>query len=48
MKKFERILEIKLMLIRQVDEETPVRRTSDRPMTMADLYEEAKKELRGD
>ena len=47
-KKFERILEIKLMLIRQVDEETPVRRTSDRPMTMADLYEEAKKELRGD
>ena len=47
-KKFERILEIKLMMIREVDEETPVRRSSNRPMTMADLYEEAKKELRGD
>lgn len=47
-KKFERILEIKLMSIRQVEEETPVSRSSDRPMTMADLYEEAKKELRGD
>ena len=47
-KKFERILGIKLMLIRQVEEETPVSRSSDRPMTMADLYEEAKKELRGD
>ena len=47
-KKFERILHIKLMMIREPDEETPVRRTSDRPMTMGDLYEEAKKELRGD
>ena len=36
------------MMIREVDEETPVRRSSNRPMTMADLYEEAKKELRGD
>jgi len=46
--KFERILDIKLMVKREVDEETHVRRTSDRPMTMADLYEQAKKELRGD
>ena len=46
--KFERILDIKLMVKREIDEETHVRRTSDRPMTMADLYEQAKKELRGD
>ena len=46
--KFERILEIKLMIIRDTEEETVVRKVSDRPMTMEDLYEQAKKELRGD
>jgi len=47
-KKFERILDVKLMVERSSDEETVVRRTSDRPMTMEDLYEQAKKDLRGD
>ena len=46
--KFERILDIKLMVMREISEESHVRRSSDRPMTMADLYEQAKKELRGD
>ena len=46
--KFERILEIKLMVTRDAEEETVVRKGSDRPMTMEDLYEQAKKELRGD
>ena len=47
-KKFERILGIKLMITREISEETHVKRSVDRPMTMADLYEQAKKELRGD
>jgi len=47
-KKFERILQIKLMVDRDAEEETSVKRTSDRPLTMADLYEQAKKDLRGD
>lgn len=47
-KKFERILEIKLMESREIEEETSINRSNDRPMTMADLYEQAKKELRGD
>ena len=46
--KFERILDIKLMVMREIAEESHIRRSSDRPMTMADLYEQAKKELRGD
>ena len=47
-KKFERILGIKLMQTRESEEETTIRRTTDRPLTMEDLYEQAKKELRGD
>lgn len=47
-KKFERILQIKLMVDRESEEETSVNRSQDRPLTMADLYEQAKKELRGD
>ena len=47
-KKFERILDIKLMVAREIEEESHVRRSADRPMTMEDLYEQAKKELRGD
>ena len=46
--KFERILDIKLMVMREMEEESHIRRSSDRPMTMADLYEQAKKDLRGD
>ena len=46
--KFERILDIKLMETRESEEETPIHRSTDRPMTMADLYEQAKKELRGE
>ncbi|MEE2759296.1 MAG: helix-turn-helix domain-containing protein [Candidatus Thermoplasmatota archaeon] len=47
-KKFERILQIRLMVERESEEETSVNRSSDRPLTMADLYEQAKKDLRGD
>ncbi len=47
-KKFERILDIKLMVEREAEEETVVRKGSDRPLTMEDLYNQAKKELRGD
>jgi len=47
-KKFERILDIRLMVERQSEEESAVQRSSDRPMTMADLYEQAKREHRGD
>ena len=47
-KKFERILGIKLMQTRESEEETTIRRTTDRPLTMEDLYEQAKKDLRGD
>jgi uncharacterized protein (TIGR00270 family) len=47
-KKFERILEIKLMESREIEEETSINRSKDRPLTMEDLYEQAKKELRGD
>ena len=47
-KKFERILDIKLMVERELDEETVVRKASDRPLTMEDLYNQAKKEMRGD
>ena len=46
--KFERILDIKLMVMREIEEESHIHRSTDRPMTMADLYEQAKKELRGD
>jgi len=46
--KFERILQIKLMVERDAEEETKLNRSSDRPLTMADLYEQAKKDLRGD
>ncbi len=46
--KFERILGIKLMVERTAEEETVVRKSSDRPMTMEDLYNQAKKEMRGD
>ena len=46
--KFERILQIKLMVEREAEEETKLNRTSDRPLTMADLYEQAKKDMRGD
>ena len=47
-KKFERLLQLKLMVEREAEEETNVNRATDRPLTMADLYEQAKKELRGD
>lgn len=47
-KKFERILDIRLMVERQSEEESTVQRSSDRPMTMEDLYEQAKREQRGD
>ena len=33
---------------REIQEETSINRSKDRPMTMEDLYEQAKKELRGD
>ena len=46
--KFERILDIKLMVERSAEEETVIRKTSNRPMTMEDLYNQAKKEMRGD
>ncbi len=46
--KFERILGIKLMVERTAEEESVVRKTSNRPMTMEDLYNQAKKEMRGD
>jgi uncharacterized protein (TIGR00270 family) len=46
--KFERILEINLMIDRDAEEETMVRKSPDRQMTMEDLYEQAKRELRGD
>jgi len=46
--KFERILDIKLMVNRESDEETQIHRSNDQPMTMADLYEQAKKDLRGE
>ncbi len=46
--KFERILGIKLMVERTAEEESVVQKTSNRPMTMEDLYNQAKKELRGD
>ena len=46
--KFERILEIKLMVVRDAEEETVVRKSQDREMTMEDLYEQAKRELRCD
>lgn len=44
-KKFERILNIKLLIEREVEEERDVNKTSDRSMTMADFYERAKKDL---
>lgn len=47
-KKFERILGMKLLVTRTIEEESIVRQTSNRPMTMEDLYDQAKKELRGD
>ena len=47
-KKFERILDNKLMVERSTEVESVVRSGSDRPLTMEDLYEQAKKELRGD
>ena len=46
--KFERILDIKLMVERSAEEETVIRKSSNRPMTMEDLYNQAKKEMRGD
>ena len=46
--KFERILNIKLMETRESEEETTIHRSTDRPMTMEDLYEQAKKDLRGE
>ena len=36
------------MVEREAEEETKLNRSSDRPLTMADLYEQAKKDLRGD
>ena len=47
-KKFERILDLKLMTDREPEEESDVHRSSSRPLTMADLYEQAKKEQRGE
>ena len=47
-RKFERILDIKLMVERSAEEETVIRKSSNRPMTMEDLYNQAKKEMRGD
>ena len=46
--KFERILNIQLMVERTTEEETIVRNTKDRQMTMEDLYNQAKKDMRGD
>jgi len=46
--KFERILGIKLMVERAAQEESVVSKSSNRPMTMEDLYNQAKKEMRGD
>lgn len=46
--KFERILDLKLLVERAVEEESDVHRSSSRPLTMADLYEQAKKEHRGE
>ena len=46
--KFERILGIKLMIERSAEEETVIRKSSNRPLTMEDLYNQAKKDLRGD
>ncbi|MBN16712.1 MAG: hypothetical protein CMB37_00940 [Euryarchaeota archaeon] len=47
-KKFERILGIKLMVLREDSGETKVASSSSRGLTMADLYDEAMKEFRGD
>lgn len=47
-KKFERILKIQLMVERSTEEESVVRSTTNRQMTMEDLYNQAKKEMRGD
>ena len=47
-KKFERILNIHLMVERTTEEETIVRNTKNRQMTMEDLYNQAKKDMRGD
>lgn len=44
-KKFERILDIRLMVERSEDEERDVRRASGRSMTMADFFDQAKKDL---
>ena len=46
--KFERILNIDLMVERTTEEETIVRNTKNRQMTMEDLYNQAKKDMRGD
>ena len=46
--KFERILNIHLMVERATEEETIVRNTNNRQMTMEDLYNQAKKDMRGD
>jgi len=47
-KKFERILGIKLMVEREDSAENKVTHSSTRGLTMADLYDEAMKEFRGD
>ena len=47
-KKFERILGIKLMVEREDSGENKVTNSSTRGLTMADLYDEAMKEFRGD
>ena len=44
-KKFERILEIDLMVERAEEQESNVRNTTSRNMTMADFFDQAKKNL---
>lgn len=44
-KKFERILEIELMVERAEEQESNVRNTTSRNMTMADFFDQAKKNL---
>ena len=44
-KKFERILNVKLMVLHSGDDERDVKRSSSREMTMADFFDQAKRDL---
>jgi uncharacterized protein (TIGR00270 family) len=44
-KKFERILNVKLMELQSGDDERDVKRSSSREMTMADFFDQAKRDI---